>query len=115
VQRGNCRTACKGDAATVNSRDTGDATPARDASVKACVSFSRNDRSPERKTDVWEAWSLRDAKHIGQVRWHSSARGYCFSPSSGIALYPDCLRSIAAFVESETEMHRKGKRAFREA
>jgi hypothetical protein len=82
----------------------------RIAGAKACVSFRRNDHSPKKKTDSWEVWSLGDARYIGQVRWYS--RKYCFFPASGIALDQDCLRSIAELVESETEKHRKGKRAF---
>jgi hypothetical protein len=86
-----------------------------EALAAASVSFSRNDRSPERKTDVWEVWGLRDARHVGQVRWHPPSRKYCFFPASGIAVDPDCLRSIAGFIERETVAHQKGKRAFREA
>ena len=84
----------------------------RIAGAKACVSFWLNDRASTKKTDSWETWSLGDARHIGQVRWHSRWRRYCFFSSSGIALNHACLRSIAQFVESETEKHRKGKRAF---
>jgi len=77
-----------------------DETP-RIAGGKACVSFFANDRSATRKTDSWETWSLGDGCHVGQVRWNSPWRKYCFFPSSGIALDQDCLRSIAQFVESE--------------
>jgi hypothetical protein len=82
--------------------------------AKACVSFWLNDRAPTRKTDSWEVWSLHDARHIGQVRWHSRWRRYCFFPSSGVACDPDYLGSIAQFIEGETEKYRKGKRAFHE-
>ena len=88
-----------------------DETP-RIAGAKACVSFWLNDRASTKKTDSWEVWSLGDASHIGQVRWYSRWRRYCFFPSSGSALEQDHLRSLAEFVESETEKHRKGKRAF---
>jgi len=84
------------------------------AIAKACVSFWRNDRSPKRKTDVWEVWRLRDATHIGQVRWHSDVPKYCFFPSQGTALDPKCLGSIAEFIESEMAKHFKGRRAFLE-
>jgi hypothetical protein len=84
--------------------------PPRIAGAKACLSFSRNNRSRKTKTGSWEVWDLTDARHIGQVRWYS--RTYCFFPASGIALDQDRLRSIAELVESETEKHRKGKRSF---
>jgi hypothetical protein len=81
--------------------------------ARACVSFRPNDRSPKKKTDTWEVWSLRrNARHMGQVRWHSRCRKYCFFPSSGTAMEADSFRSIAEFIESETEKHWKGKRAF---
>jgi hypothetical protein len=95
----------------VNSPRAIDEAP-RIAGAKACVSFWHNDREQGKKTDSWEVWALSDASHIGQVRWHSRWREYCFFPSSGIAMEQDFLRSIAQFVESETEKHRKGKRAF---
>ena len=82
------------------------------AVARACVSFRLSDRSPKKKTETWEVWSLRDARHVGQVRWRSWRRAYCFFPSSRTALEPDYLRAIAELVESETEKHRKGKRAF---
>ena len=76
------------------------------------ISFRLNDRRLKAKTDTWEVWSLGDASYIGQVRWHSPWRKYCFFPSSAIAMESDCLRSIAEFVDRESEKHRKGKRAF---
>lgn len=91
-----------------------DETP-RIAGVKAYLSFGLNERAPARRTDSWEVWGLGDASHIGQVRWNSRRRKYCFFPSSGIAMDPDYLRSVADFIECETEKHRKGKRAFCEA
>jgi hypothetical protein len=88
-----------------------DETP-RIAGAKACVSFWLNDHSSKKKTDSWEVWALSDASHIGQVRWHSPWRKYCFFPASGVAMEQDYLRSVAEFIESATEKHRRGKRAF---
>lgn len=88
---------------------------ARGAGARVPVSFNLNDRSSEKKTDTWEVWSLDQASHVGQVRWNSPRRKYCFFPSSGTAWDEDWLRFIADFVEAETAKHRKGKRAFAEA
>lgn len=82
--------------------------------MSALIAFRLNDRSPNRKTDSWEAWRLHDARHIGQVRWSSPFRQYCFFATSGAALDPEQVREIAAFIESETEGRRKGRRAFRD-
>jgi hypothetical protein len=81
---------------------------------KAACSFWRNDRSPKRKTDVWEVWRLCDAAHVGQIRWYSRWRRYCFFPTAGTMFDADHLGSISQFLDEETAAHRKGKRAFRE-
>ena len=83
--------------------------------AKVPISFSLNDRSPEKKTDAWEVWRLDRARHVGQVRWNSPQRKYCFFPASGTAWDEDLLRFVAEFIEAETVKHRKGKRAFAEA
>lgn len=83
--------------------------------AKACVSFRPNDHSPKMKTATWEVWALQSAAHIGQVRWFSRRRSYCFFPTSRTVLGADDLRGIAKFVEAESEARRKGRRAFREA
>jgi len=76
------------------------------------VSFHLNDRSPKSKTDTWEVWSRhRNARHMGQVRFHPRCRKYCFFPSSGTVMEANSFRSIAEFIESETEKW-QGKRAF---
>jgi len=94
-------------------RASADSTPTfRGAVRKHSVSFQLNDRSPKKKTDTWEVWSLRYARHMGQVRWHSRCRKYCFFPSSGTVMEAESFRSISDFIEAETEKHWKGKRAF---
>jgi len=80
--------------------------------TRVWISFKLNDRRLKAKTDIWEVWSLDEASHIGQVRWYSPWRKYCFFPSSQTVWEQDCLRHIAEFIESETTKHRKGKRAF---
>jgi hypothetical protein len=80
--------------------------------ARACVSFRLNDRSPKMRTDVWDVWSRRNARHMGQVRFHPRCRKYCFFPSSGTVIEANSFRSISDFIESETEKHWKGKRAF---
>lgn len=82
--------------------------------MRVWISFKLNDRRSDRKTDTWEVWSLDEASHVGQVRWYSPWRKYCFFPSHETVFEQDCLRFIAEFVEKETVKHRKGKRAFPE-
>lgn len=80
--------------------------------TRVWISFKLNDRRLKAKTDTWEVWSLDEAMHLGQIRWLSPWRKYCFFPASETIWEEDCLRFVAEFIESETEKHRKGKRSF---
>jgi hypothetical protein len=77
------------------------------------ISFDLQARKLKAKTDVWHVWSIKDPPaHLGLVKWFGAWRGYGFFPEAMTVFEPDCLRDLAAFVESETVKHRKGKRAF---
>jgi hypothetical protein len=77
------------------------------------VSFKLEEpRRRELKTDVWHVWNLSESAHLGTVKWYGPWRKYAFFPAAETLYEQDCLRDIAAFVESETLQHRKGKRAF---
>lgn len=79
------------------------------------VSFQIEDRRRGAKTDVWHVWSLKlPAAHLGIVKWFPTWRRYAFFPGAETLFDGTCLRDIAAFVESETEKQRKGRRAFSE-
>ncbi|MBZ5700289.1 MAG: hypothetical protein LAN84_00420 [Acidobacteriia bacterium] len=89
--------------------------------TRVWISFKLNDRRLKAKTDTWEVWSLDvvevlhertdEVSHLGQIRWYSGWRKYCFFPAAQIVFEQDCLRHIADFIESETAKHRKGRRA----
>jgi hypothetical protein len=77
------------------------------------VSFRLDERRAGAKTDVWFVFSLTAfPAHLGVVKWYAQWRKYAFFPASTALFEQDCLRDIAEFLESETEKHRKGKRAF---
>jgi hypothetical protein len=76
------------------------------------ISFKLNDRRLKARTDTWEVWNAAEASHLGQVRWFSPWRKYCFFPAGGTVFEEVCLRDLAEFVESQTLQHRKGRRAF---
>lgn len=80
--------------------------------TRVWITFKLNDRRMKAKTDTWEVWSLDEASHLGQIRWYSPWRKYCFFPAGECVFEQDCLRHIAEFIESETTKHRKGRRAF---
>jgi hypothetical protein len=83
-----------------------------DQGVHVWITFKPNDRRLKAKTDTWEVWSMDGTSHVGQIRWWSSWRKYCFFPKPETVFEQDCLRLIADFVEEKTAVHRKGKRAF---
>ena len=80
--------------------------------TQAWVSFQLNDRRQGAKTDTWEVWGTVHSGHLGQVRWYAPWRKYSFFPAANTIWEQDCLRSIAVFIEWETQKHRTGKRAF---
>ena len=78
--------------------------------TRSWVKFQLNERGIRAKTDTWEVWGT--GSHVGKIRWHSPWRKYCFFPMWAPLFDEDCLRQIAEFIETQTAMHRKGKRAF---
>lgn len=79
------------------------------------ISFQIEERRTGAKTDRWGVWALAGGEFLGQVKWYAQWRKYCFFPAAHATLFEqDCLRDIATFIESETEKHRKGRRAFSE-
>ena len=73
---------------------------------KAWVTFTLNERRAGRKTDTWEVWSLDENSHLGTVEWYPPWRKYGFMPEHSTVWDQACLRSIADFIESETEKHK---------
>lgn len=77
------------------------------------ISFRLKERKTGAKTDVWDVWSLKlPPAYLGTVKWFSRWRKYAFFAARDRIFEQDCLRDLAEFVESETEKHRKGRRAF---
>jgi hypothetical protein len=64
-----------------------------------------------RKTRTWKVLAKQDGSLVGLVSWHAPWRRYCFivqayMPSASV-FDDQCLRDIAAFVESRTRQHRR--------
>lgn len=60
-----------------------------------------------RKTEVWMVRTL-DHTPIGEVKWWSAWRKYCFMPKANTIFEEVCLRQIADFVQSRTLEHKAG-------
>jgi len=52
------------------------------------------------KTSVWNVVSKDSGATLGQIRWYGQWRKYAFFPSPHTLYETDCLRDIAAFIES---------------
>ena len=68
------------------------------------------------KTKVWDAYSARDKvrgddgyAELGQVRWWSWWRRYCFFPKASTFYDVRCLGEIAGFCERETIKHHQNR------
>lgn len=70
------------------------------------ITFLESPR-PGLKTNVWEVCPINPPLgSVGQVKWLSRWRRYCFFPEEGTVFEQDCLRDIAAFVEEKTRAHK---------
>jgi hypothetical protein len=62
------------------------------------------------KTARWEIYASDNQSLLGQVKWYSGWRRYCFFPHMGIhdlIFEQDCLREIADFIEVQTRLYKK--------
>ena len=66
------------------------------------------ERDPSKKTDRWLIYNAKIEDLLGDVKWYSGWRRYCFFPVGvdGLVFSPDCLTAIAAFIEKEMEARR---------
>ena len=65
-----------------------------------------------RKAKVTSIWDIVSKKHnynLGQVKWYSHWRQYCFFPDEHplTVFNSDCLKSITTFIDKLNEEHRE--------
>lgn len=58
------------------------------------------------KTKLWDVEATRSGNVLGRIKWYAHWRQYVFAPADGCLFNPECLRSIATFVEFQTVEHR---------
>lgn len=75
--------------------------------AKKYIDFQQRITSAKMKTLVWDVMTAGMYPILlGQVRWYSQWRKYCFYPV-GNSIYDDnCLTDIAKFCTDETSKHR---------
>lgn len=62
---------------------------------------------PGRKTRLWAVYNGEVL--LGQVKWHSPWRCYCFFPQTSTLFEKTCLHELAQFSDDRTYEHKGGK------
>lgn len=61
--------------------------------------FERHDK-PGRKTMTWAVVSQSNGVKLGEIRWHSPWRQYCFFPSGETIFNVECMNDIVDRIET---------------
>ena len=61
-----------------------------------------SDQYPKRKTQTWECYSNTDVL-LGEVKWHSPWRQYCFFVRDDVFFSVGCMDSMVNFIEQLKE------------
>lgn len=71
------------------------------------IRFEKLNKVLGRKTEVWHVCPTEgNAAPIGEVRWYPAWRKYCYFAAPETVYEQVCLRDIAQFCESATEIHK---------
>ena len=77
--------------------------------VKGTFIFFYNHGSIEgRKTNSYSVMTLENIK-LGQIKWFSNWRKYCFYPQQDTVYEEVCLKEIAEFIQQETYNYKKNR------
>ena len=66
--------------------------------------------SGRHRTRVWRVHSAQHGGELGTIKWFGRWRQYTFNPEPGTTFNPDCLREIASYCFTRTQLHRTGNR-----
>lgn len=80
------------------------------------IKFVESTVKDGRKTKVWAVWTKDGQNLLGRIGWYSPWRRYAFVPSeiSQVIMEQDCLRQIADFIESGTEVRKTERKMEKE-
>lgn len=54
------------------------------------------------KTKFWEIRTSDGACRLGEIKWFTKWRCYCFFPQAGVSIFDtQCLKDIVAFIEKQ--------------
>jgi hypothetical protein len=55
------------------------------------------------QTKLWVVWNTLAGCPIGEVKWYTAWRHYCFFPYNGSVFSDRCMKRIWEFVKSQNE------------
>jgi len=67
--------------------------------------------STQHKTSVWSCYNNNSGDELGQVRWYSRWRQYCYFPVARAIYNISCLNDIAHFITQITSRSNPGAEA----
>lgn len=70
------------------------------------LEFSIQRYYPARKTEVYNVRSKSQGSTLGQIKWYSPWRQYCFMPSPQCVFNVGCMGDIIALIEELREERR---------
>ena len=62
------------------------------------------------KTKVWGCFNNNSVGKLGEVRWYSAWRRYCYFPKYETVYSADCLEDITKFTKRLNELHAKSRK-----
>ena len=64
------------------------------------INFLKLEKPAERKTDVFHVVTKDDITILGRISWYAPWRCYSFQPNSNCVFEHQCLKAIAAFLDT---------------
>lgn len=64
------------------------------------------DKSKDKKTDVFGVFSQMHGYHLGEVRWYAPWRRYCFYPALLSILDVNCLGEVIKFIQTQMKLRK---------
>lgn len=65
------------------------------------------------KTKVWSVDNINDGSHLGLIKWRGGWRKYVLEVVDPTVWSPDCLRSVADFIDARMEERRQARAALK--
>ena len=61
--------------------------------------FTEHPKDKKRKTSKWDITHNKGAFILGEIKWHSPWRQYCFFPDDETLYSKGCLNDISNFIQ----------------